>query len=465
MEVETRYHMRYLWMISLVAAMGGLLFGYDWVVIGGAKPFFERFFELTDPAMQGWANSCALVGCLVGAMLAGALSDKFGRKRLLVFSSLLFLATGLGTALAPDFRTFVVFRILGGIGIGIASNISPMYIAEVAPAGIRGRLVSLNQLTIVIGILAAQIVNWLIAQPVPIDATDVQILNSWNGQIGWRWMFGAGTVPAALFFLAMFVVPESPRWLMKNGKEEKGRRVLAAIGGKLHADREVAEIKRSLTNETAAVHFSELLQPGILKVLALGIFLAIFQQWCGVNILFNYAEDVFREAGYGMNDVLFNIVITGGVNMAATFVAIFTVDRVGRKALLVAGSLGLVIIYALVGACFHFGVPGPYILGLALAAIACYGCTLAPVVWVVLSEIYPNRIRGAAMSISVFALWAACFALTDLFPIVKKGIGIGNTFWIFGGICAVGFVVVSMCLSETKGKTLEQIERDLTGAS
>jgi SP family sugar porter-like MFS transporter len=453
--------MGYVWMISLVAALGGLLFGYDWVVIGGAKPFFERYFGLDTPALRGWANSCALVGCLAGAMLAGALSDRYGRKRLLIFAGFLFLATGLGTAMAPGFTAFVVFRILGGVGIGIASNISPMYIAEVSPAGVRGKFVSLNQLTIVIGILAAQIANWLIAEAMPEGITDAQILASWNGQYGWRWMFGAGTVPAVLFLAAMLLVPESPRWLVRRGKDDGARRILARIGGPAYADAEVDDIRRTLADEIERVKFGDLLEPGIRKVLVLGVFLAVLQQWCGINVIFNYAEEVFHAAGYGVSDVLLNIVITGSVNLAFTFVAICTVDRVGRKALLSGGALGLACIYVLVASCFLFGSRGPHVVALVVSAIACYGCTLAPVTWVVLSEIYPNRIRGAAMSVSVFALWAACFVLTYMFPSMNARLGTAWTFMIFAGVCVFGFLFIRAFLPETKGKTLEQIEREL----
>jgi MFS family permease len=220
-------------MISLVAALGGLLFGYDWVVIGGAKPFYEKFFALTDPNQQGWAMSCALIGCLIGSLGSGAASDRLGRKKLLLFSALLFAASSIGTALAGNFDVFVAWRILGGAAIGIASNLSPMYIAEVAPAAMRGRLVSLNQLTIVIGILLAQVINWLIARPVPAGATAQEILQSWNGQVGWRWMFGVTAVPSFLFLFGMLFAPESPRWLARQGRQEAARRILERIGGHL----------------------------------------------------------------------------------------------------------------------------------------------------------------------------------------------------------------------------------------
>ncbi len=252
MTASRPYNMRFVWTTTLVSAMGGLLFGYDWVVIGGAKPFYEKFFDLTTPSQIGWAMSSALVGCLIGALVSGGLSDRFGRKRLLILAGAFFTVSAVWTALAPDFTVFVVFRLVGGIGIGLASNLSPMYIAEVAPAEIRGKLVSVNQLTIVIGILAAQFVNWLIARPVAAGATAAEILASWNGQTGWRWMFGAETVPALLFFVLMFLVPESPRWLVKNGRPERAAKVLARIGGPAYAGRAMAEIQATLAQTRSA---------------------------------------------------------------------------------------------------------------------------------------------------------------------------------------------------------------------
>jgi len=459
--LEARFNWTYIWTISLIVALGGLLFGYDWVVIGGAKPFYEKFFALDDPNRQGWAMSCALVGCLSGALVSGALSDRFGRKRLLIFSALLFAVSSVGTGLARVFEGFVAWRILGGTAIGLASNLSPMYIAEVAPARIRGRLVSVNQLTIVIGILLAQTVNWLIARPVPPGATAQEILNSWNGQFGWRWMFGVTAVPSIFFFVGMFLVPESPRWLAKNGKHERARHVLSRIGGDAYAGKALAEIEATLVNEIERVNFKDLLEPRMLRILSLGVALAVFQQWCGINVFFNYAEDIFSAAGYKVSDILFNIVITGTVNLVFTFVAIATVDRVGRRVLMLIGSGGLAVIYTILGACFWTQTQGFLVLFLVVSAIGCYAMSLAPVLWVVISEIFPNRIRGAAMSIAVMALWAACFVLTRTFPNLYKSLGLAGTFWIYAAICVAGFVFILNCLPETKGKTLEEIEKEL----
>jgi SP family arabinose:H+ symporter-like MFS transporter len=464
MSERPAYDMRYIWVVTLVSAMGGLLFGYDWVVIGGAKPFYEKFFSLTTPSEIGWAMSSALVGCLIGSLVSGALSDRFGRKKLLILAALLFTATGVLTALAPDFTFFIVNRVLGGVAIGLASNLSPMYIAEISPAEVRGKFVSVNQLTIVIGILAAQVVNWLIARPVPAGATAVDILTSWNGQVGWRWMFGAEAVPAFLFFLLMFTVPESPRWLVRNGRGGEAERVLARVGGTGFAERAMAEIRGTLTAaDTGKVRFRALREPGMGGVLLIGVALAVYQQWCGINVIFYYAEEIFSAAGYGVSDILFNIVITGTVNLIFTLVAIQLVDRLGRKPLMMAGSAGLAVTFGLVGASYAVHSRGLHLLVLVVVSMALYALSLAPVTWVLLSEIFPNRIRGAAMSISTFSLWSACFVLTYTFPHLNKGLGPAGTFWIYAGISVLGFIFIKTRLTETKGKTLERIEHELVG--
>jgi SP family sugar porter-like MFS transporter len=461
---QASYNMSFIWMICLVAAMGGLLFGYDWVVIGGAKPFYEPYFGITDatPFLRGFAQSSALFGCLVGAVLSGIISDRSGRKRLLILSGLLFTISAIGTALAGNFQLFIVFRIIGGIGIGLASNLSPMYIAEISPAKMRGKFVSINQLTIVIGILAAQIVNWLIAQPVPENASAEFILASWNGKSGWRWMFGAETVPAFLFFLLMFFVPESPRWLIKYGRDKHAEGILGRLGGADYASTAIKDIKTTIASEEIAkVNFRDLLEPKLRKIVMLGVFLAVLQQWCGINVIFNYAQEVFAAAGYGVSGIMLNIVITGVVNLLFTFVAIYTVDRFGRRILMLIGAGGLAGIYAILGAGYYFQSTGIHMLVLVVTAIACYSMSLAPITWVVISEIFPNRIRGAAMSIAVFSLWIGCTVLTLTFPYLKAGLGAHGAFWLYGAICVIGFVVILIKLPETKGKSLEDIEREL----
>lgn len=456
------YNKSYLLGISVVSAMGGLLFGYDWVVIGGAKPFYERFFEITNsPALQGWAMSSALIGCMLGAVAAGSLSDRFGRKRLLLVSGAIFVLSAVGTGAAGAMTPFILYRLLGGIAIGLASTLSPMYIAEVAPREVRGKFVSINQLTIVIGILAAQLINWQIAQPVPEGASDQMILESWNGQTGWRWMFWAESFPAGLFFLLMFLIPESPRWLAKRGRFDKAEAVLLRLGDAGFASQALIEIKESLHDDTKKVNYKALFAPGMKKILLIGIVLAAFQQWCGINVIFNYAEEVFSAAGYAVNDIMFNIVITGSVNLIFCLVALYTVDKLGRRPLLLFGAGSLATIYAIMGALFFFEVKGLPLLILVVAAIAAYSMTLAPVVWVVLSEIFPNKIRGAAMAVGTLALWSACFILTYTFPLLNKGLGASGTFWLYGMICILGFLFIYKKLPETRQKSLEQIEKEL----
>ncbi len=443
--------------------MGGLLFGYDWVVIGGAKPFYEPFFGITgNPAMQGWAMSCALLGCLAGAVISGWMSDRFGRKRLLILSATLFIISSVGTGSAESFVSFIFFRILGGVGIGLASNLSPMYISEVSPGKVRGAFVSINQLTIVIGILAAQFINWKIAMPVPPGATVNDILNSWNGQTGWRWMFYACTVPAILFFVLMWFVPESPRWLAKK-RENHGRvlKILEKIGGRKYADAELSAIEDTLSPGGQNMGGKFFRQRGVMKLLVIGVVLAVFQQWCGINVIFNYAQEIFSNAGYSVSDILFNIVITGSVNLLFTLVGMFTVDRLGRKTLMLLGAGGLTGIFSVIGIMFYFHIQGIPLLVMVALAIACYGMSLAPVTWVLLSEIFPNKIRGFAMSVSTFALWAACFVLTYTFPSLNYALKASGTFWLYSMICVLGFWFIYKNLPETRGKSLEEIENEL----
>jgi sugar porter (SP) family MFS transporter len=478
---NAQFNARYVWTICAVAALGGLLFGWDWVVIGGAKPFFEphfnlaaiaarwsqhslaRLFGLTSQAtLSGWANSCALLGCLVGSLAAGACSDKLGRKKLLIFSGLLFGVSSIATGWSVTFNQFVTWRILGGIAIGMASNLSPLYIAEVAPAELRGRLVTLNQLTIVFGILAAQLLNMAIAQKVPEGATSDFIAQSWNGQYGWRWMFTLVAAPSLLFFCSALFVPESPRWLIKNGQEDAARRVLARIGTESYAAVQSRNIKATIVaEEVARVRLGDLFSPKLFRILLIGCALAVLQQWSGINVLFNYAENIFKGAGFGVNTILVFIAVTGVVNMAFTFVALATVDRWGRRSLMLFGCVGIAVSHLLIGAAYILKLKGLAVLLFSLAAIGCYSMSLAPVTWVLISEMFPNRIRGTAISVAVSALWIACFVLTCTFPILEKTIGTGNTFWIYAGVCAVGFVFVRVCVPETKGKTLEQIESEL----
>jgi sugar porter (SP) family MFS transporter len=455
------YRRVYVWLTASAGALGGLLFGYDWVVIGGAKPFYERFFHLDSPSLEGWAMSCALIGCLVGAVSSGVLSNRFGRKRLLTLAALVFAISSLGTGFADHFSAFVVWRMLGGYAIGLASGISPVYIAEISPAHLRGQLVSLNQLAIVFGILLAQVVNWIIARPVPPGATANEILISWNGQWGWRMMFAVTAIPSALFLIATFLVPESPRWLASKGRTPQAFEVLERLGGSAYAVQVLEDFRFAGERQPQRALLRELTAPGVGRILLLAVVLAVLQQWCGINVIFNYAQEIFSAAGYQVSDILFNIVVTGAVNVVFTLIALAAIDRYGRRFLLLTGVSGLVVIYAILGALYHLHMQGKPMLVLVLAAIACYAMSLAPATWVVIAEIFPNRVRSSAMAIAITVLWMACFLLTFTFPLLNVALGAAGTFWTYAAICLAGLMFLIVRLPETRGKTLEQIEINL----
>lgn len=413
--------------------MGGLLFGYDWVVIGGAKPFYELYFGITDdPVMQGVAMTTALVGCLVGAMVAGAAADKYGRKPLLMVSAVLFTVSAIATGLFNDFTLFNIARFIGGIGIGVASALAPMYIAEVSPAEIRGRMVSLNQMTIVLGILSAQIVNMLLARETSVPENQV-----WNVEWGWRWMFWAETLPAGLFLIMSFFITESPVFLaFKRGTATKSQHTKQAGLGTLFR-------KKYAT------------------VLLLGLVIAVFQQWCGTNVIFNYAQEIFVSAGFDVDGMFINIVITGIANVVFTFVALYTIEKWGRRTLMLIGAGGLGCIYLVLGICYYLGVTGVLMVVLVVAAISVYAMTLGPVTWTLLAEIFPNHIRGIAMATCTFALWVGCCTLTFSFPSMNAVLGSSGTFWIYSAICICAFVFLFLRCPETKGKSLEELEKEL----
>lgn len=429
------YNQGFLYFICAVSAMGGLLFGYDWVVIGGAKPFYELYFGIADsPLMQGVAMTTALVGCLAGAMLAGAAADRYGRKPLLMVSAVFFTVSAVATGLFNDFTLFNIARFVGGVGIGVASALAPMYIAEVSPAQIRGRMVSLNQMTIVLGILAAQVVNLFLARD-----TAVAESQAWNVEWGWRWMFWAETLPAALFLLMSFFIPESPVFLQLK-----------------------AESKTDSRQQEAGL--SQLMEPRYSRVLLLGLVVAVFQQWCGTNVIFNYAQEIFVGAGFDVDGMFINIVITGIANVVFTFVALYTIEKWGRRTLMLIGAGGLGLIYFILGACYFAGLTGILMVALVVAAISVYAMTLGPVTWTLLAELFPHRIRGIAMATCTFALWVGCCTLTFSFPSMNAALGSSGTFWTYAAICVAAFVFLWRRCPETKGKSLEQLEKELTNS-
>ena len=430
---------RFIYFICLVSAMGGLLFGYDWVVIGGAKPFYELYFGIGDsPLMQGVAMTTALVGCLAGAMVAGAAADRYGRKPLLTVAAVLFTVSAIATGLFNDFTLFNVARFVGGIGIGVASALSPVYIAEVSPKEIRGRMVSMNQMAIVIGILAAQIVNMLLAKD-----TGVAESQAWNREWGWRWMFWAETLPAALFLVMSFMIPESPVFVQL--KKARG------------SDR--------MKERSEQAGLKELLQPKYSRMLLLGLIVAVFQQWCGTNVIFNYAQEIFTGAGFDVDGMFINIVITGIANVIFTLVALYVIERWGRRTLILIGAGGLGLIYLTLGTCYYMQVTGVMMVALVVAAISVYAMTLGPVTWTLLAEIFPNRIRGVAMGVCTFALWVGCCTLTFSFPSMNASLGSSGTFWAYSLICVSAFVYLWRNCPETKGKSLEELEKELVTPS
>lgn len=455
---DVQLRLGYLWGIAFIAALGGLLFGYDWVVIGGAKPFYEAHFHLTSDALIGWANSCALVGCFVGSLIAGPGSDRFGRKKTLLASAILFTASSILTGWSPTFDSFVTWRIIGGVAIGLSSNVSPMYIAEISPAQWRGRLVSLNQFAIVIGILLSQIVNLQIADKSSADLHGAALALSWNARLGWRWMFTAVAVPSAIFVVAVPFLPESPRWLALRERKQQALQILSRIGGPAYGDTELATIERGLQSEAdTKIDWRQMFRPTTRRLVVIGMALAVLQQGSGINILFNYAQEVYQSAGYGLNAILVNIVITGVINLVFTIIAMFLVDRFGRRRLMIAGCILIGIAHIAASLAYSAHRSGPWVLALTLCAIACYAMTLAPVTWVLITEIFPNQIRASAVSVSVATLWVASFLLTYTFPTLNRVLHTSGTFLVYAGICLCGALFVYRFVPETRGRSLESI--------
>ena len=458
------YNKKFVYFICLVSAMGGLLFGYDWVVIGGAKPFYELYFDIADvPAMQGLAMSVALLGCLIGAMVAGMMADRYGRKPLLIISAFIFLSSAYATGAFSAFSWFLAARFLGGIGIGIASGLSPMYIAEVAPTSIRGKLVSLNQLTIVLGILGAQITNWLIAEPIPADFSPVDICASWNGQMGWRWMFWAAAFPAAIFLLLACFIPESPRWLILRNRTEGAHAVLQRIYRSSEAaDGEIASI-RSAEAAAPKSEWRALTSPGMRKALLIGVAIAMLGQFMGVNAVLYYGPTIFEDAGLSSGDSLFSQVLVGVVNMLTTVLALVIIDRVGRKQLVYWGVSGMILsllcigVYFLAGAAW--GLSPTFLLVFFLAYVFCCAVSISAVIFVLLSEMYPTRIRGLAMSIAGLSLWVGTYLIGQLTPWMLETLTPGGTFLLFAAMCVPCMLIMWRAVPETTGRSLEEIER------
>ncbi len=439
----------YVSLLTSIAALGGLLFGYDTAVIAGAIDFLEVRFSL-DPVLKGWAVSNVLVGCMLGAATAGAMSDRFGRKRVLLLAAVLFTVSAIGTAIPRTFTEFVLARFLGGLGVGMASMLSPLYIAEVAPASIRGRLVSMNQIAIIGGMVVVSVVNWLIASP-----TDP----AWNIATGWRWMFGSEVLPAGLFFGLLLLVPESPRWLVKQGRDAEALAILSRVGGASQAQVQMQEIRETLALETGS--FRELFRPGVRVALAVAVVLAVLQQVTGINAVLYYAPGIFKSSGVEVTatQALLQTVGLQVVNLGFTLVAIWLVDRAGRKPLLLATSAAMGVSLLALGWAFQLKLPALWVFVFTLAYVASFAVAMGPVVWVVLSEIFPTRIRGRAMSVATVCLWVACFAVSQTVPWMFDRFGQAATFWTYGVMCAVSLGFVALCVPETKGKTLEEIER------
>lgn len=428
-------------LISLVAACGGLLFGFDTAVIAGVTPFIQPAFGLDELGL-GWAVSSVLVGCVVGTQLAGRPSDAIGRKKTLLVTALLFLIGAIGSALAATFTGFILYRILGGIAVGAASALSPVYIAEMAPPAYRGRLVSVNQLALVVGILLAFFSNYYLVG---------------TGADNWRWMLGVGAVPASLFFLCMLFVPESPRWLLLKGRRAEALTALSRVIPRREAERELAQIEQSL-DETPVGGFRELFKTRYRRLLLVGVVLAVLQQATGINAILYYTPIIFEKAGAGTDAALLQTIAVGLVNLVFTLVAMFTIDRVGRRPLLRAGALSMAVFLLLLsGLFFADRLEGYGVVLFILGFIASFAVSLGPVTWVLISEIYPNQIRGRAVSVATLALWVANFGVSYTFPVLLARWEGGCTFLFYALINLLGFFFISAFVPETKGKSLEEL--------
>lgn len=442
---DYRLNKSYVYLIGGIAALGGVLFGFDLVIISGTVSFFKSYFQL-DEFQTGWAVGCINLGAAIGAVIGGKLSDSLGRKKLLMLCAVLFALTGVGTGWATSFPLFVGFRMLSGVAVGVAALVCPMYVAEISPAQMRGRMVSFYQLSIVIGILLAYLSNYVLLG---------------SGENNWRWMFTSQSAPSVLFLLGLFFVAESPRWLIGKRRSKEAFQILERIGGDDYATAETEQIEASFKEKTRE-KVSDLFQKNVWHIVFIGMMIAIFSQAVGQNSLFSYAPELFKKAGMGQDTAFLQSIIIGVINFIFTFIAIGTIDKVGRKKLLEYGAFLLFLDALALSAAFYWQLSGVWVLIFVLGFIAIYSATLGPVTWVALSEIFPNRIRGSALALATLALWIANFFTTSLFPVMNEYLGLPATFLIHGSICLIYFFFVRARVPETKGKSLEEIERLLT---
>ena len=448
----------YLFFLVLVASLGGFLFGYDTAVISGTIGFVKEKFSL-DAVMEGWYVSSALVGCLAGVSVAGYLSDRFGRKWTLILSGILFSVSGIGCALAASHTSLTVFRLVGGVGIGVASMLSPLYISEIAPPHMRGRMVALYQFAITVGILSSYFVNAGLlhfAQSSPASGS------GWMHWLFveevWRGMLGSETVPAIVFLVLLLFVPESPRWLVARGHDDLARQILTRIDGAEIADQEIRQIKESVAHESESLR--SLFEPGIRLALLLGVALAFLTQVSGINAIIYYGPRILEDAGFTLGGALGGQVVIGIVNVVFTLVALWKIDDLGRRPLLIAGVSGIVVSLVVIGFLFKFNVTsGPWLLTFILLYIACFAFSFGPVIWVLLSEMYPTRVRGRAMSIATLALWAGTALVGQTVPWLLENLKPAGTFWLFALLCSPALYLGWKVLPETKGKSLEEIEQ------
>lgn len=434
----------YVVLISVVAALGGLLFGFDTAVISGTINFIQPYFGLSEVGL-GWTVSSLLFGCMAGVFLAGKAGDKYGRKKVLMVAALLFFISAVGSASAHSLVFFLFARILGGLAVGVASILSPMYIAELAPAKYRGTLVSLNQLAIVVGILVAFSSNYLLVD---------------TGENNWRWMLLVMAAPAVLLFFSLFLVPESPRWLVAQGRSMEALKVLIKTSGKENATTELFKITATLDVLEEST-FRDLLAPKVKPLLFIGIILAIFQQITGINTIMYYAPKIFANVGQSNDSALFQTILIGGTNLIFTLVAMVLIDRIGRKLLIIIGSTGMMLMLSGLSALYFTNqTSGVLVLVFILGYIAFFAASLGPALWVVAAELFPNRLRSKGMSIAIVSLWIACTVVTIAFPIMLEKLSGGLTFLIFALICLANLLYVLKYVPETKGKTLEELEKE-----